>query len=109
MKKDVMEKWVTALRSGEYKQGTATLKEDSTYCCLGVLCEISPLGESNWERYDLPTREVMDWAGLQTGAGVLPKFYRAKKIRVDKLIDLNDLGLSFKQIANIIERNYREL
>lgn len=37
-------KWVEALRSGEYKQAHATLKDDhGGYCCLGVLCEIAGL------------------------------------------------------------------
>jgi len=45
MKRKVMEKWVAALRSGEYAQGTGELRranEDGShsYCCLGVLCEL---------------------------------------------------------------------
>lgn len=32
------DKWVAALRSGEYEQGYSTLKDTSgRYCCLGVL------------------------------------------------------------------------
>ena len=35
---DIKEKWLTALRSGEYKQGKYYLKNDNNcYCCLGVL------------------------------------------------------------------------
>ena len=41
MPEETMKKWLTALRSGEYKQGTGALevstKGDSHYCCLGVL------------------------------------------------------------------------
>lgn len=35
-------KWVAALRSGEYTQGTDTLYDVSTqqHCCLGVLCDV---------------------------------------------------------------------
>lgn len=50
MRKDVAEKWVAALRSGKYEQGTTALctliphfeseETDEQYCCLGVLCEI---------------------------------------------------------------------
>lgn len=45
MNREVMEKWVAALRSGEYTQGTGDLRlanEDGSlsYCCLGVLCEL---------------------------------------------------------------------
>jgi hypothetical protein len=35
------EKWITALRSGEFRQGREVLKRDGTYCCLGVLAEIA--------------------------------------------------------------------
>lgn len=39
------DKWLVALRSGQYKQtkGILKLKEDGkepAYCCLGVLCEV---------------------------------------------------------------------
>lgn len=44
MKNNIMKKWVKALRSGKYKQGTGTLKqynrnEEAKHCCLGVLCQ----------------------------------------------------------------------
>jgi hypothetical protein len=40
MDMEVKQKWVTALRSGEYVQGDGYLhnKKKDTYCCLGVLC-----------------------------------------------------------------------
>ena len=42
------DKWITALRSGEYKQGQEFLKNtysdgktsETCYCCLGVLCDL---------------------------------------------------------------------
>ena len=42
MNKELKEKWITALRSGEYKQGQTLLHsdEDNSYCCLGVLGKI---------------------------------------------------------------------
>ena len=40
MKKEIAERWVSALRSGEYKQGKLYLKSENGYCCLGVLCDI---------------------------------------------------------------------
>ena len=33
--------WLAALRSGEYKQCTGSLKKDDGYCCLGVLGEVT--------------------------------------------------------------------
>lgn len=41
MNKKQAQKWIDALRSGEYKQGKGTLQNKLGYCCLGVLCKIS--------------------------------------------------------------------
>lgn len=38
-KKDIL-KWVTALRSGEYKRDTGYLQTRKGYCCLGVACKL---------------------------------------------------------------------
>lgn len=41
MKKEIADKWVEALRSGNYKQGMSALRsKEDEYCCLGVLCEV---------------------------------------------------------------------
>lgn len=45
MKKEYLERWTKALRSGEYRQGQkALVRQDfagnNLYCCLGVLCEL---------------------------------------------------------------------
>jgi hypothetical protein len=42
MNPEIKQKWVDALRSGEYKQGRGSLRQkheggDATYCCMGVL------------------------------------------------------------------------
>lgn len=34
------EKWITALRSGEFKQDHGYLKTDQGHCCLGVAVEV---------------------------------------------------------------------
>ncbi len=45
MKKELRDKWVAALRSGNYKQGRQKLHvrlgNDHEYCCLGVLCDVA--------------------------------------------------------------------
>lgn len=50
MNRDVRDRWVTALRSGDYAQGRHALAlhrgqpDDpslTTYCCLGVLCDLA--------------------------------------------------------------------
>jgi hypothetical protein len=40
MNQDVKQKWVTALRSGEYKQTGGRLRKGDCYCCLGVLTDL---------------------------------------------------------------------
>ena len=49
MKPDIKAQWVTALRSGHYKQGHGFLRQPDDYdaqtepdrfCCLGVLCDL---------------------------------------------------------------------
>jgi hypothetical protein len=40
VKKQLRDEWVKALRSGEYEQGTGTLKYEEKFCCLGVLCAV---------------------------------------------------------------------
>lgn len=42
---ELKKKWLKALRSGEYQQGTNYLRTDQDeFCCLGVLCDIKDKG-----------------------------------------------------------------
>lgn len=96
MKKEVMEKWVAALRSGEYQQIDGRLRSFEpdvdgkySYCCLGVLCdlhrkEITPDGSDHhyqWgevpgktgttttayaNHYDTLPMSVREWAGVRS-------------------------------------------
>ena len=107
-----MEKWVKALRSGDYKQGTGKLigSGEPYYCCLGVLCDISTLGSWDTEScfayktdgkntlYDsLLPQTVINWAGLNSGNG------NRTDDPANSLARLNDNGTSFAKIADIIE------
>ena len=41
MNEEWRDKWVAALRSGQYRQGVGSLTgPEDTYCCLGVLCNV---------------------------------------------------------------------
>lgn len=45
MNPELKEKWVSALRSGKYKQGTCSFRNkekdgSENYCCLGVLADV---------------------------------------------------------------------
>jgi hypothetical protein len=92
------DKWLTALRSGEYKQGTGWLhtETDNAYCCLGVL-QHCLTGEV--EDDILPT---IDWC-VRNNIN-----YANNSINIDGIVTsfpaLNDfVKLSFSQIADIIE------
>lgn len=117
MNADVKEKWLTALRSGDYKQGRGRLKATkdgrTTYCCLGVLCEVAitegvPLTvttDSFYEDLTLTSFDdssaylpeaVVQWADVSTnglfgdeGGG--------------NLTYMNDTGKTFEEIADVIE------
>lgn len=81
-------KWVKALRSGEYSQCRESWRDDTGYCCLGVLLEIN--GE-------MSTNEPRAAAERLTGISGHP---------LQTLINMNDMEhLSFVQIADYIEEN----
>lgn len=136
MNKNVMKKWVKALRSGKYKQGQGLLKQttaftnDKTYhCCLGVLCEIynndmrkSKKKTLSEQRYNgihkfnkqpecLP-KTVQKWAGLFSKVGDFRNVDRRDITSYGdfaSLADMNDLGCSFKKIAKTIEKQWENL
>lgn len=122
MKKEIAEKWVKALRSGEYKQTTeGCLFDGEAYCCLGVLCDISEKGHwhNNGSFYDdsgngdaeILTVEIREWSGMKwengyTGRECVLKF---NDKHFYTLASANDAGMPFTEIANFIERNYEKL
>jgi hypothetical protein len=92
-------KWVEALRSGKYKQGKHQLVFDGSYCCLGVLCEISGL---EWPGNSaLLPQNVQDWAGLDSYNGKYVSFGIQRFLSRD-----NDSGSTFEEIANTIEKEF---
>ena len=105
MTKEFKDKWITALRSGEYKQGTEALYDnfDNTYCCLGVACIVAGL-----------TKESIDGEAIILKSNLpiknnIPKELIGETIDnsfVQILIDRNDhKKWSFKQIADYIQKN----
>jgi hypothetical protein len=130
MNREVMEKWVAALRSGNYAQGTGCLRHslsDGTpaYCVLGVLCQIhaDETRSARWGyeysdgtyaygRHGLwPSQSdesihvlplcVQEWAGLRTASGRLPNWRM--------LSALNDDGCEFPELASDIEAHWKAL
>lgn len=108
MNPEVKAQWVAELRSGKYVQGKGALQSNGSFCCLGVLCSISPANavlRDGYMCYDnqvnyLP-QSVIDWAGLD---GRNPTV-RVSDDDVFPLAYLNDTGRTFDQIADIIEEN----
>jgi hypothetical protein len=125
--KDAIRKWVTALRSEKYPQSDSYLRTADGYCCLGVLCDISGLGEWSeprqvpgvrfshsylatdlWQHQGpgitLLPPEVIKWAGFDTGNPVV--YYDFNGIS-HPAAGVNDSeGLSFNEIADYLERTY---
>jgi len=109
---ELIEKWLEALESGEYKQGKNTLVNSRDgYCCLGVLCKVAELnGIIKADEY--------------VGMYALPKFM-CKKVNMDTdgdfqiavpykgndyatLAQMNDSGIRFKTIAKVIREQLKE-
>jgi len=125
MRPEIKQKWVAALRSGDYEQGKMALQtSDGKFCCLGVLCDLhrktnkkkgitwDPTEETEADvRYlgedaFLP-ESVSEWAGLVNGDGESikdPEVKTGNNLR-KSLSELNDGGTSFKKIAEYIEKN----
>lgn len=120
MKANIKKRWIKALRSGKYKQGKGRLRnEKDEFCCLGVFCDITKdetggkwgkkgyFGKQGTRGDDcgLPPF-VTRFLGMDLNGYTFPKYYTAKGRKERSLIGLNDSGASFKQIANIIDKNF---
>lgn len=131
MKPEVKEKWVNALRSGEYSQSGGYLRTASGYCCLGVLCDLY-VKETNdsWEfddetfvSEDDPNMDPWDYFYLEGESEFVPPLVRKwaeldaadpyikvenedGSVSNEQLVVLNDNGMSFSQLADLIEEQY---
>ena len=99
MNPELKQKWLEALRSGKYKQGTGLLRSKENYfCCLGVLCDI--IDNKKWEItnsgdycYEKSTVAPTSSSIIREGA-------------IGHLMTLNDEAKSsFAEIADWIEGN----
>ncbi len=107
MKYNVMKKWVKALRSGQYKQTTQRLVDNDEFCCLGVLCDVASkekvISFYEYEKCSVLPKVVMEWSGIRDA-------YGERKGRRKALVELNDISrYSFKRIADVIEKEYKDL
>lgn len=118
MNKEIADKWVEALRSGKYKQGTGSLCEithsGEHYCCLGVLCDIAnipyTIGSAPFKTYDGDkiglSLGIMKKVGMESSLGRFRTINNGIQFDLSKL---NDGGRSFKEIADVIEQNWEAL
>jgi len=106
---------VEALRSGEFQQGNGQLERtasDATpkHCCLGVACRVAmrdgldlEVDESRLntrfdeQQYYAPS-SIVEWYGFRSNHGG-----RVGCGAATDLAHLNDSGLSFAEIADVIE------
>lgn len=108
------EKWLQALESGEYKQGSGALVKDNCFCCLGVACELFipetktfdgiyvQYGTTNDSYHGVAPYSVVDLLNLNSQNGEI-KYSEIGG--VDSLAELNDRGSNFASIAAFIRAN----
>ena len=131
MNTEIKQKWVNALRSGEYEQGSEKLYSGRGYCCLGVLCDLyskenglkwefrgddvikteDEIVSSQLQKFDyfyfddesefLP-ESVKEWAELRVEC----EYGEDARFYVDEIANVNDSGYSFTQLAEIIENQF---
>ena len=96
--------WLTALRSGSYKQGKHYLHNGDNFCCLGVLCHL------NKDRFDVTqTGTVTRYDGCyQLLPSVLREELGLDIETLDELVSMNDGGKSFTEIANYLEKYFED-
>ena len=112
MNPQIKQKWVSALRSGDYKQTQNRLHNEYGFCCLGVLCDL--YGKENnveWE----PSTHYKNAYAFQNMATILPRSVM-EWVGVEEvnpyvnggpftLGELNDKGFTFNEIADLIEEH----
>ena len=129
MNADVKTLWIAALRSDSYKQGTRFLCKNNYYCCLGVLCDI--FVQNNQVKAIETDNQVTTFDGSRTylpfsverisDINMVGEFRINEEVKqilddqsfsndftvrvgkITSLSELNDLGVPFNIIADIIE------
>ena len=119
------QKWIDALRSGEYEQGQNCLQSHRAagdrFCCLGVACKVAQEAgvKVSTDDHDYlvgGTLHSQSWTreyfGFKNGVGDFPK--EGAQIAKDGsaiagelscLTELNDHGYTFEDIADFVEEH----
>lgn len=114
MNPTVKQKWVEALRSGDYQQTQGTLKWRNCFCVLGVLCDVyrKEKGIKGWDdqdyffvedehEIDILPKAVVDWAGLNNQTGPFLSINDSKLLEITVFND--NMSLTFEELADAIE------
>jgi hypothetical protein len=105
MDANIKQKWVEALRSGEYKQAQYGLKRQGGFCCLGVLCDLHD--NTKWENdedgysfYQIGDEIQSTWLPES-----LEKELAIPSSELSNLVTMNDAdNKTFAEIADYIEQ-----
>lgn len=108
--KNSIQKWIDALRSGEYDQTKGLLQNNLGHCCLGVACDIF-IPES---KLRINSGNTTMYGGVPSDQKHAPKWLKYMNEVFDaamgvELTDLNDHeGFSFDEIADLLQLIYIE-
>jgi hypothetical protein len=111
MDAELKQKWIAALRSGKYPQGTGYLQTADGFCCLGVLCDVAGLkrSASKKSKGDFSSFIFYEFPNGKTDGFCLDKDFMYSIgldfYTMNRLADMNDDGSSFDFIAGYIEKN----
>lgn len=122
MPKESLDKWLAALRSGQYEQGHGALERFGKYCCLGVLQHCltgkteTPIGlpTETWLANNEIAFTCQDGIHAQRSPALLVDAETNEQFAECGAVEpawinadaINDEGkLSFKQIADLIEEH----
>lgn len=127
MNPEIKADWVKSLRSGEYQQGVGALRltfdRERRFCCLGVLADRAVLAGvvPGWQGHDSsPEASIYgEWQVLPEAVGAWAGLWDTNPLvrvakpsedypwtwseRTESLAELNDDGLTFAEIADLIE------
>lgn len=109
MNAEVKTEFVAALRSGRYSQTKLVLRNGDKFCSSGVLCDLHAKKFGGRWIHDTylgseatAPNKVLAWAGIKPFASKLTDVKGNRRT----LEGCNDNGLSFAEIADLIEKQW---
>ena len=106
MDKELKENWLAALKSGHYIKGYGALRIDRgeyiEHCCLGVLAEVSDLGE--WSEDSGNDGVGSYWIGDCSYRGFFGEPVDLEFSHQERLARINDQTATFDQVIEYIEK-----